>query len=88
MKKIDDLEYIYHYLDDKHSQYLTMPIKLQKERYEIEHLVREFIENIDDELYLELNQGRASGLFEHGFFDSDMERALRILKQKIDSIQG
>lgn len=83
MKKLDDLEYIYHYLDDKYSQYLTMPNKLQKIRYEIEHQVRVFIDDIDDELYLELNQGRASGLFEHGFFDSDMERSLLILKQKL-----
>ena len=83
MKKLDDLEYIFQYLDNKYGQYLTTPQKRKKERNEIESLVREFANNIDDEIYLELSQGLASGLFEHGFFESDMKRSLQILKQKL-----
>jgi hypothetical protein len=83
MKKLDDLEYIFQYLDKMYDRYLTTTKKCKTERNEIESLVRKFANNIDDGIYLELSQGLASGLFEHGFFESDMKRSLQILKQKL-----
>ena len=41
--------------------------------------VRCYGNNLPDELYLELNQNSASGLFKPGFFESDLDRSISIL---------
>ena len=46
--------------------------------------VRSYGNNLPDELYLELNQNGASGLFRHGFFESDLDRSIRLLSDMID----
>ena len=38
----------------------------------------------DDEIYLYLNDNRSTGLFEHGFFESDIQKAFRLLKKIIE----
>jgi hypothetical protein len=41
--------------------------------------VRCYGNNLPDELYFELNQNSASGLFKPGFFESDLDRSISIL---------
>lgn len=41
--------------------------------------VRCYGNNLPDELYFELNQNSASGLFKPGFFESDLDRSINIL---------
>lgn len=50
----------------------------------IERIVRNYVKALPDELYLELNEGAASGLCEHGFFESDLSRCIRVLKNEIN----
>lgn len=77
----DYLKSVYRFLDEKYSSYCSINKKSAKST--IEDSVRTFSHGINDELYLELNEGRANGLFEHGFFESDLSRSLRILEELI-----
>ena len=36
------------------------------------------------EIYLHLSEGNATGLFERGFFESDIQRAFKLLKEIIE----
>lgn len=75
------LKGVYNYLEDQYADYNTSNSSKQKSM--IETRVRSYSRGFDDELYLILNEGSASGLFEHGFFNSDLSRSLRILKDLI-----
>lgn len=77
----DYLKSVHRYLEEKHSSYCLTNKKSAKST--IEDSVRTFSHGINDELYLELNEGRATGLFEHVFFESDLSRSLRILEELI-----
>lgn len=68
------------YLDEKYTEWYTSN---KKERSRIEDEIRTVADMWDDTIYICLNQGRASGLFEPGFFESDLRRSLQILKQAI-----
>lgn len=46
--------------------------------------VRRYGDNLPDELYFELNQNSASGLFRHGFFESDLDRSISLLSGMLD----
>ncbi len=46
--------------------------------------VRSYGDNLPDELYFELNQNNASGLFRHGFFESDLDRSISLLSGMLD----
>ena len=46
--------------------------------------VRTYAQNLDKELYLTLNEGSASGLFRHGFVETDLTQSLKILKSMIE----
>ena len=48
-------------------------------RERIADTVRCYGNNLPDELYFELNQNSASGLFKPGFFESDLDRSISIL---------
>lgn len=48
-------------------------------RDRIEDSVRCYGENLPDEIYFELNQNSASGLFRHGFLESDLDRSISFL---------
>ena len=67
------------YLDDKYTEWYTHPKK--KDRDRIENEVRSVANLWDDQIYIWLNYGRASGLFEPGFFQSDIMRSIQMLKE-------
>ena len=46
--------------------------------------VRCYGNNLPDELYFELNQNSASGLFRHGFFESDLDLSINLLSDMLD----
>ena len=56
--------------------------KTEKER--IKKSVRSYMKNIDSDLYIEFNEGAASGLLQGNFFDSDMENIIKKKKNKIN----
>ena len=72
-----------HYLEEQYRMYLLSNKMRDKNR--IETSVRSYVKTFPDELYWELNEGSASGLCEHGFFESDMSRCINILKHKISN---
>ena len=78
MMKMNDREEIYSYLKQYYREYSLA--KNSEERDRIENNVRNFAEGLDDEIYLELNNNAASGLFAPGFFESDMDKSLRQLQ--------
>lgn len=69
----------YEYLNEKYAEWCTHPLKKDRERIETE--IRYIAENWDDTIYIWLNDGRASGLFEPGFFESDIQRCFSMLKE-------
>lgn len=75
------LQDVYDYLNEQYKEYYFATKKAQKSM--VENRVRLYSHNLKDELYLALNEGSASGLFEHGFFESDLSRSLRILKDTL-----
>lgn len=46
--------------------------------------VRCYGNNLPDELYFELNQNSASGLFKPGFFESDLDRSIGLLSDMLN----
>lgn len=46
--------------------------------------VRCYANNLPDELYFELNQNSASGLFRPGFFESDLDRSIGLLSDMLN----
>lgn len=46
--------------------------------------VRCYGNTLPDELYFELNQNSADGLFRQGFFESDLDRSISILSKMLD----
>lgn len=71
------------YLDRKYTEWYTHP----KQRSAIQSEIYLYANRWDDEIYLHLNDGRASGLFEHGFFESDIEKAFRLLQEIVNEGQ-
>ena len=67
------------YLEEKYTEWYTLPKK--KDRDRIENEVRSMANIWDDTIYIWLNDGRASGLFEAGFFQSDIMRSMQMLKE-------
>ena len=53
-------------------------------RSSIEDSVRMYANTLPGDLYVTLNQGSASGLFKPAFFQGDLDRSLRILKEELD----
>ena len=51
--------------------------------YLLERSVYNYLDNIDDSLYIEMNDGRASGLCGSQFFRDDILRCLNILEEKL-----
>jgi len=68
------------FLDRKYTEWCTRPKQQSKIASEIYAEAMRW----DDEIYLHLNDNRATGLFEHGFFDSDIEKAFRLLREIIE----
>lgn len=68
----------FEYLNMKYTEWYTHPKK--KERAKIENDIRSTANLWDDTIYIWLNRGNASGLFEPGFFESDLLRSIQMLK--------
>ena len=77
----DYLKSVHRFLEEKYSLYHST--NRESDKSAIENSVRTFSHGINDELYSKLNEGCVTGLFEHGFFDSDLSRSLRILDELI-----
>lgn len=69
------------YLDRMYTEWYTHPKK--KDRSRIENEIRTTANCWDDTIYIWLNNGNASGLFEPGFFESDLRRSIQMLKEYI-----
>ena len=70
------------YLDRMYTEWYTHPKK--KDRSQIEDNIRYTANSWDDTIYIWLNRGNASGLFEPGFFESDLLRSIQMLKEVVD----
>lgn len=68
------------FLEDKYTEWYTHP----KQQSKIVSEIYVTAESWDDEIYLYLNDGRARGLFEHGFFESDIHKAIEKLREIVD----
>ena len=67
----------YNYLERKYAEWYTHPKLRSKIAAEIYSTAMYW----DDEIYLYLNDERATGLFEHGFFESDIQKSFSLLKE-------
>lgn len=74
---------IYEYLEAKRKEFAFARNKSEKER--IERSVRNYAEYMDPDIYLYLNENAASGLFRHGFFESDLNNSLNKLQKLLDT---
>lgn len=68
------------YLEDKYTEWYTHP----KRRSKISGEIYEAAMQWDDEIYNYLSPNNATGLFEHGFFESDIQEAFEKLRAIID----
>lgn len=66
---------------EEQRNYLLAPTRKAKDA--VERNVREYLHLIDSELYVELNEERGSGLCEPGWFEQDLSRIVRILRDKL-----
>ncbi|GEM_PF-677510 len=80
----EEYQAIYNYLSSLNGRHASA--KRSSERNRIESDAFNYAKNLPFELYCELNDGAANGLFRHGHFDFDMSNALRILKEKINNL--
>lgn len=76
MNKEKTKEYL-EYLERKYTEWYSHP----KQRLEIEEEIVKAADSWEDEIYLYLNDNRATGLFEHGFFMSDVQKSLDLLAE-------
>ena len=77
----EELQGIFNYLNEKYNEYYFANNNQKKI---IENQVRTYAQNLDKELYLTLTEGSASGLFRHGFVETDLTQSLKILKSMIE----
>lgn len=82
MAKNRNIEEIYKYLSDLDRMHTLASNKKERER--IEDNTRIYANSyIDDNIYTQMSEGSASGLFAPGHYDYDMWNSLRILKDKL-----
>lgn len=79
---MENYKNVYNVLKSYESMYQSAIT--QKERDRIESSVRSYAKDLPSEIYFELNEGYATGLFEYRHFQSDMERSLNVLSQIIE----
>ena len=81
-KKISDPLILLNYFDEKYGQWLQT--KDKKHRNWIEDCVIQFINyNMDDSIYLEANDWRATGLCAYPNFEKDLRIIIKVLKSKL-----
>ena len=76
----DKAKEYYSYLDSRYTEWYCNP----KQRSSIEEEICRAAMQWDVDIYTHLNDGRATGLFKHGFFQSDIQKAFSLLKELID----
>ena len=82
MKKNADVIALLDYFEEKYDSWFVTT-NLHRRRG-IENYVVQFIENnLDEAIYLEANEGRASGLCVYPHFEEDILRLIRVLRSKI-----
>lgn len=82
MAKNRNIEEIYKHLSDLDRMHTLASNKQERER--IENYTRTYADSyIDVDIYAQMSEGSASGLFAHGHYDFDMWNSLRILKDKM-----
>lgn len=75
------LQNVYDYLNDQYKEYcLTNKTTLKRA---VEDKVRAYSNHLKEDLYLFLNEDHGSGLFRSGFFESDLSRSLKKLKDAL-----
>lgn len=81
-KKISDTIYLQSYFEDKYD---TWFISKSQDRKHIEDVVCAFLEhNLDASIYMQANNGLASGLCSYPHFEEDLIKII-ILLRKINS---
>ena len=78
----EEIKRHYEYFNEKFDKIYFTTKKKEKER--IRDTVRAYVD-MNDELYVLLSGGKGSGLFRHGFFNSDMSESKRVLKEALDN---
>lgn len=79
MAKNKNIQEIYNHLSDLDRKHTLA--SNEQEREHIEEYTRTYANYyIDNDIYAQMSEGKASGLFAHGHYDFDMEQSLRILK--------
>lgn len=82
MAKNKNIEEIYNHLSDLDRKHTLASNDQERER--IEDYTRTYADSfIDDDIYAQMSEGSANGLFAHGHYDFDMCNSLRILKDKL-----
>ena len=69
------------YLEEKYDLCYTTNDK--KKRSFIEEGVLEYIQNMDDNIYVEVNEGSATGLCTFPNFDHDLKNLINFLRSKL-----
>ena len=76
MSKLSDRTTIFHDLKEFRNDYYRAK---EKDKARIENNVRRYIEGVSDNIYCELNNNAASGLFNSIDFESDLDNAISLL---------
>lgn len=76
MSKLSDRTTICHALKEFRNDYYRAK---EKDKARIENNVRRYIEGVSDDVYCELNNNAASGLFNSIDFESDLDNAISLL---------
>ena len=76
----EKLRSVYNTLSQYRSEYYGSSGRTQSR---IEESVRMYAETLPGDLYVQLNQGSASGLYRPGFFKGDLDRSLSILEEEL-----
>lgn len=77
MSKLSDRTTIRHDLKEFRNDYYWAK---EKDKARIENNVRRYIEGVSDDIYCELNNNAASGLFNSIDFESDLDNAISLLE--------
>lgn len=77
MRKLSDRTTIRHDLKEFRNDYYRAK---EKDKARIENNVRRYIEGVSDDVYCELNNNAASGLFNSIDFESDLDNAISLLE--------
>jgi hypothetical protein len=76
----EKLQSVYNTLSQYRSEYYGSCGRTQSR---IEESVRMYAETLPGDVYVQLNQGSASGLYRPAFFQGDLDRSLSILEEEL-----